>query len=70
MKETNVSNVYLEQLYTFGDLGRDPRGRVITVSYLALLKEEELELRASADASGVAWWRSMIYQRWLLITTA
>lgn len=54
--ETNVSNVYLEQLYTFGDLGRDPRGRVITVSYLALLREEELELRASADASGVAWW--------------
>jgi 8-oxo-dGTP diphosphatase len=55
-EETNVSNVYLEQLYTFGDIGRDPRGRVVTVAYLALLREEELELRASADASGVAWW--------------
>lgn len=55
-EETNVSNVYLEQLYTFGDQGRDPRGRVVTVAYLALLKEEGLELRASTDASGVAWW--------------
>jgi len=55
-EETNVSNVYLEQLYTFGDVGRDPRGRVVTVAYLALLREEEFALRASADASGVAWW--------------
>lgn len=55
-EETNVGNVYLEQLYTFGDVGRDPRGRVVTVAYLALLREEELELKASSDASGVAWW--------------
>lgn len=55
-EETNVNNVYLEQLYTFGDKGRDPRGRVVTVSYLALLREEELEIKASSDASGVAWW--------------
>lgn len=54
--ETNVSNVYLEQLYTFGDKGRDPRGRVITAAYLALLRQEGLELRANADASGLAWW--------------
>lgn len=56
VEETNVSNVYLEQLYSFGDQGRDPRGRVVTVSYLALLREEELEIKASSDASGVAWW--------------
>ncbi|MDZ4834290.1 MAG: NUDIX domain-containing protein [Candidatus Melainabacteria bacterium] len=56
VEETNVSNVYLEQLYSFGDKGRDPRGRVVTVSYLALLQEEELEIKASSDASGVAWW--------------
>jgi 8-oxo-dGTP diphosphatase len=55
-EETNVSNVYLEQLYSFGDKGRDPRGRVVTVSYLALLRQEGLELKASTDASGVAWW--------------
>ncbi len=56
VEETNISNVYLEQLYTFGDTGRDPRGRIITVAYLALLRQEGLELRASTDASGVAWW--------------
>ena len=56
-EETNVANVYIEQLYTFGDRGRDPRGRVVTVAYLALLKAgEEVELKASSDASGVAWW--------------
>jgi 8-oxo-dGTP diphosphatase len=55
-EETNVSRVYLEQLYSFGDQGRDPRGRVVTVSYLALLRQEELEIKASSDASGVAWW--------------
>lgn len=55
-EETNVANVYLEQLYTFGDRGRDPRGRIITVSYLALMRQEGLELRASSEASGLAWW--------------
>lgn len=56
LEETNVGDVYLEQLYTFGDKGRDPRGRTITVAYLALLRQEELALKASSDASGVAWW--------------
>ncbi len=55
-EETNVSDIYLEQLYSFGDRGRDPRGRVISTAYLALLKEEWLELRSSSNASGVAWW--------------
>jgi len=56
LEETNVDNVYLEQLYSFGKRGRDPRGRTVTVAYLALLRQEEFELRASSDASGVAWW--------------
>ena len=55
-EQTNVANIYLEQLYTFGDQGRDPRGRVVAAAYLALLREEELELKASSNASGVAWW--------------
>ncbi|MBS2009077.1 MAG: NUDIX hydrolase [Cyanobacteria bacterium SZAS TMP-1] len=59
LEETNVGNVYLEQLFTFGDKGRDPRGRVVTVSYLALLRQDDLELKASSDASGVAWWPVM-----------
>lgn len=56
LEETNVGNVYLEQLYSFGNKGRDPRGRTVTVAYLALLREEELELRAGSDSRGVAWW--------------
>lgn len=55
-EQTNVKDVYLEQLYTFGDRGRDPRTRVVTIAYLALIRQEGLELRASNKASGVAWW--------------
>jgi len=35
--KTGLSGVYLEQLYTFGDVGRDPRTRVVTVAYYALV---------------------------------
>jgi 8-oxo-dGTP diphosphatase len=59
LEETNVGGVYLEQLYSFGDKGRDPRGRTITVAYLALLRQEELQLRSSSESSGVAWWPVM-----------
>jgi 8-oxo-dGTP diphosphatase len=59
LEETNVGDVYSEQLYTFGDKGRDPRGRTITVAYLALLRQEEFQLKASSESSGVAWWPVM-----------
>ena len=36
-EETGITSVYLEQLYTFGDLDRDPRGRVIAVAYYAVV---------------------------------
>src|SRR5215472_2415899 len=54
-EETNVQDVYLEQLYTFGDPGRDPRTRVITVVYFALLDSERLQVRAADDAADVGW---------------
>ncbi len=54
-EETGVENSYLEQLYTFGDTGRDPRGRVISVAYMALARNSEVELKASSDASDVKW---------------
>jgi len=54
-EETGVEDVYLEQLYTFGDVGRDPRGRVITVAYMALINSKDVELKASADAAEVNW---------------
>jgi 8-oxo-dGTP diphosphatase len=54
-EETGVKDVYLEQLFTFGDPKRDPRGRVITVSYYALINGENLRLQASSDAAEVSW---------------
>jgi 8-oxo-dGTP diphosphatase len=54
-EETGVSGVYLEQLYTFGAPGRDPRERVITVAYYALIPSDRLRLRAATDAEAVGW---------------
>src|SRR6266852_6101057 len=54
-EETGVQDVYLEQLYTFGDPGRDPRTRVITVVYFALLDSARLQVRAADDAADVDW---------------
>ena len=56
-EETGVTraDVYLEQLYTFGDPGRDPRTRVITVSYFALVSADKISPRAASDAADVGW---------------
>lgn len=54
-EETGVTGVYLEQLYTFGKPGRDPRERVIAVAYYALVPPDRLRLRAASDAKEVAW---------------
>ena len=54
-EETGMRNVFLEQLYTFGDPKRDPRGRVITVAYYALIASDKLSLVAGADAAEAQW---------------
>lgn len=54
-EETGISDVYLEQLYTFGHPDRDPRERVITVAYYALIPSDRLALRAATDAASVDW---------------
>jgi 8-oxo-dGTP diphosphatase len=54
-EETGIEKLYLEQLYTFGDIGRDPRGRVITVAYYALVKLAAYDVNAATDASSAAW---------------
>lgn len=54
-EETGVKDVYLEQLYTFGDPNRDPRGRVITVAYMALVNSDNMDLHARADVSDAQW---------------
>jgi 8-oxo-dGTP diphosphatase len=55
-EETGVRNVYLEQLYTFGDPDRDPRGRVVSVAYYALISADRTALSAGSDASAARWW--------------
>jgi 8-oxo-dGTP diphosphatase len=54
-EEAGVRDVYLEQLYTFGQPGRDPRGRVVTVAYYALLTTEAAPLVAGTDAGAAGW---------------
>jgi 8-oxo-dGTP diphosphatase len=55
LEETGISDLFLEQLFTFGQLGRDPRHRTITVAYYALVKLSEHSVRAATDARDAAW---------------
>jgi 8-oxo-dGTP diphosphatase len=54
-EETGTRNVYLEQLYSFGDPDRDPRGRVLTVAYYALVPAGGSPLKAGSDAAEADW---------------
>ncbi len=54
-EETGVRDVYLEQLYTFGNPKRDPRGRVISVAYFALIDAERQQIVAADDAADARW---------------
>lgn len=54
-EETGIEGVYLEQLYTFGKPDRDPRERIISVTYFALTRGDTLQPRAASDATRVAW---------------
>jgi len=50
-----ADKVHLEQLYTFSDVGRDPRGRVVAVAYLALVPWDKLSSLEQHDAGGARW---------------
>jgi 8-oxo-dGTP diphosphatase len=54
-EETGVKNVFIEQLYTFSDPDRDPRGRVISVAYFALVKSTGINVVGGDDASAARW---------------
>jgi len=55
VEETGINGVYLEQLYTFGAPDRDPRKRVITVAYYAMVPPDRTSLRPASDARDAGW---------------
>lgn len=54
-EETGLRDIYMEQLYTFGEPGRDPRTRVISTAYLALIQENTVAVSAGDDATEAGW---------------
>lgn len=54
-EETGLNNIYMEQLYTWGAVNRDPRSRVISTSYIALTSKEGLRPIAGDDAQEAKW---------------
>ena len=57
VEETGLSKVFLEQLYTFGEPGRDPREHVVSVAWYALVKLSDHRVRAATDARAAAWFQ-------------
>ncbi|HZR98267.1 MAG TPA: NUDIX domain-containing protein [Chloroflexota bacterium] len=55
-ERTGGAEFYLEQLYTFDALDRDPRGRTLSVAYYALLRGDAGEAPAERDAADARWW--------------
>jgi len=54
-EEAGLKNVFLEQLYTFGTVNRDPRERVVSVAYFALVKLSDHRAIAATDAANAEW---------------
>lgn len=57
-RETNLSNIYLEQLYTFDSLKRDPRMRVVSTSFIALIDKEKL----TEKVENASWFDIVLYE--------
>lgn len=57
-RETNLTNIYLEQLYTFGSPNRDPRMRIVSTSYMALIDKNKLNINLTKNAS----WFNVSYE--------
>src|SRR6266850_1526509 len=55
VEETGLKNVFLEQLYSFGGIKRDPRERVVSVAYYALVKLSDHRAKAATDAANAEW---------------
>jgi 8-oxo-dGTP diphosphatase len=55
VEETGLKDVFLEQLYTFGAVDRDPRERVVSVAHYALVKLSDHRAKAATDAANAEW---------------
>ncbi len=74
-EETGLTNIYMEQFRTFSDVGRDPRERVITVAFIALVRHSDYNLVAGDDASDARWFDleylpPMAFDHYQIITQA
>ncbi len=69
-EETNIDDIYMEQLYTWGDVVRDPRTRVISTSYMSLVDSGTLNIKASDDADDAKWFKvsCKLYQEQKTVT--
>ena len=69
-EEANMNNIYFEQLYTYGDVLRDPRMRVLSVAYMALIPAENLRPQPGRDAQDIQWFsiskEKVTDEKWLL----
>src|SRR5580692_2475868 len=54
-EEAGLKDVFLEQLYTFGTVNRDPRERVVSVAHFALVKMSDHRAKAATDAADAKW---------------
>lgn len=73
--KAGLENIFLEQLYTFGAVDRDPKGRVISVAYFALVPEGRFEPQTSPRYKQITWQAvnslpELAYDHRLIITTA
>ena len=65
-EETNIDNIYMEQLYTWGSVDRDPRTRIIGCSYLALVDSCSLNVISGDDAEDARWFtvkNTLLFER-------
>lgn len=69
-EETNIKDIYVEQLYTWGEVDRDPRTRVISASYMSLADSSTLDIKANDDADDAKWFtvHCKLYQEQKTIT--
>jgi len=54
-EETGIRTLNLEQLHTFGEVSRDPRERVVSVAYFALVRPNQMAFRTGSDAEDARW---------------